>query len=148
MNSLRDYNLWLCGIVIAYIAVILFFSSGRNSVSRTAPLFVRAFEPLFLRADSKRIVRSYIVIRKLFHLTAYAILALLTSATFYNSGFSGIERNWHIYSFAVVLCVAATDETLQYFNPDRVGSVQDVILDCIGGLGAIVVFWIVAGPLS
>lgn len=148
MTSLRDYSYWLFAIVIVYIVVIIFFSSGRNSVSRTAPIFVRALEPLFPHAASMKIVRLYIVIRKGFHIATYALLALLASTAFYNSGIVWIEQNWQIYSFVVVVCVASADETLQYFDPDRVGSVRDVLLDCVGGLGAIIIFWMVSRSVS
>ncbi len=147
-SNIVNHRYWLFAIVIMYIAVIIFFSSGRNSVIRTAPIFVRALEPLFPHAASMKIVRLYILIRKGFHVATYALLAFLTSAAFYNSGIVWIEQNWQIYSFVVVLCVASADETLQYFAPDRVGSVRDVLLDCVGGLGAIIFFWIFTRSVS
>lgn len=41
---------------------------------------------------------------------------------------------------ALVLTVAAADEIRQSFSSERIGSLSDVILDCAGGLTAILLF--------
>ncbi len=130
--------------LFAWIGVILLLSSGNNSVSRTFPFFVRVLDPMLAKASSPTVARSYIILRKIGHLVGYAILDLLASAAFSRSSAVIVSQYWHVLAFAVTLAVAAADETRQHFDPDRVGSIRDVALDCIGGVASILLFWIMA----
>lgn len=141
MNFLRDENLWLYLPLIVWVGIIVYLSSGVNSISQTATFFVPLLKFLFPRADAGKLKNYHVVVRKIGHLAGYAILALLASAAFYNSSAMWAASFWHVCAFAVVLLVAAADEAKQYFDPRRDGSLRDVALDCIGGLAAIFLFW-------
>jgi VanZ family protein len=53
-----------------------------------------------------------------------------------------LAKFWYLFAFVIVLVVAALDEARQSFYEDRVGSLSDVALDGVGGLTAILLFWI------
>ena len=106
------------------------------------PFSAAVVQPVFSRAGLARLEKYYVVLRKTVHFAGYAILAWLAALAFRNSSFFLVNDYWHVLAFGVTLVVASADEIRQYFDPDRVGSVSDVALDCLGGVAAIFVFWI------
>jgi VanZ family protein len=83
--------------------------------------------------------------RKGAHLTEYAILAMLV--------WRGLRRpvkadtrpwSWRVAGWTVLLVAfyAATDELHQQFVPARYGSVWDVLLDTLGGMGGVLLIWL------
>ncbi len=142
MTFFAEENFWLYAPLIIWIGGIFYFSSNKGSMTRAAPYFVPLLNLLFPRADGEHSKIYYRVARKLCHFFGYAVLALLAAIVFYNSSLPFAARFWHACAFALVLTVAATDEIRQSFSPERVGSLADVILDCAGGLTAIVLFWL------
>ena len=142
MTFFGEENFWLYAPLIIWIGGIFYFSSNKGSMTRAAPYFVPLLNLLFPRADSEHLNIYHRVARKLGHFFGYATLALLASIVFYNSSLILAARFWHIFAFALVLTVAATDEFRQSFSQERVGSLADVALDCAGGLTAIFLFWL------
>lgn len=149
MTFLRDENFWLYLPLIAWIGGIFYLSSNKGSAARTAIYFVPLLKLLFPRCGDARAYHKYhFVVRKLCHFAGYAVLALLTSIAFYNSSLLGAAKFWYVGAFAIVLVVASMDEIRQSFYPDRVGSLSDVALDCLGGLTMILLFQIFATSFS
>lgn len=95
--------------------------------------FLRPLLELVFSSDDT-IYLANVIIRKIAHLTYYAILAGFASFAFIGSPFNWLRKNWFWASFGVVLTIASIDEFNQSLNPTRVGSLTDVLLDCIGGL--------------
>jgi len=147
MEILGNENLWLYLPLIIWIGGIFYLASGRGSIARTAPFLIPVIEFLLPHGNATRLQNYHVVIRKLVHLAGYAILALLASIVFYNSSNIFAAKFWYLCSFAIVFVVASTDEILQSFSNERVGSLADVALDCIGGLVMISLFWILAPNL-
>ena len=144
MDFFGDANLWLYLPLLAWVGVLVYLSSGVNSISQTARFFVPLLELLFPHAGAERFRKYHVIVRKICHLAGYAILALLASIAFYNSLVVWAAKYWHACAFAVVVVVASADEIRQHFDPARDGSLRDVALDCVGGLAAIFLFWIFA----
>jgi VanZ family protein len=143
MDFLGGENLWLYLPLLAWIGVLVYLSSGVNSISQTANFFVPLLGSLFPRVGEGKLRTYHVIIRKIGHVAGYAILALLASVAFYNSAeIAWAAEYWHVCAFSVVLVVASADEARQYFEPARDGSVRDVALDCVGGLAMIFLFWI------
>ena len=139
MSFWEGQSLWLYVLLITWIGGTFYLSSGRGSISRTARYVIPALRFLFPGADARDLKKYHAVFRKLCHLAGYAILGLLASAASYNSSIPTVAQFWPFAAFVTVLVVAALDEIRQSFYPDRVGSVTDVVLDCIGGLTTILV---------
>ena len=114
--------------LILWIGGIFYLSSSKGSVSHTSPYFVPVLNFLFPRADAETLENYYVIVRKICHLLGYAVLALLASVVFYNSSLLSLPKFWYIYAFVIVSVVALTDETIQSFYPNRVGSLSDVVL--------------------
>ena len=144
MTFFRDENFWLYLPLFTWISGIFYLSSSNGSVSHTLPYFVPVLHFLFPRARAESLKNYHVIVRKLCHFFGYAVLALLASIVFYNSSLLYPAGFWYVYAFAVVLIVASADEIRQSFYSERVGSISDVALDCVGGLSMILLFWIFA----
>jgi VanZ family protein len=138
MTDLPEKTDWR-GLIIPYaplilwIGVIAFMSSGQASMSQTSRFIRPLLEFLFPTTPEETLQIYHGYIRKLAHLTEYAILAYWASRAFRNSAKSVLKNNWFGLSFAVVAIVASCDEFNQSFNSARTGSPYDVLIDCFGG---------------
>lgn len=75
-------------------------------------------------------------IRKLAHLTEYAILSILARRAFAEF------RAPSLMAIGLVLLVAAGDELNQSFDPRRTGTPVDVLIDLVGGTIGLGIWWI------
>ena len=66
------------------------------------------------------------------HFIQYAVLGLLISRAVNVSNLSGI-----IYTGCLVTLIGAVDEIIQWFLPNRVGDMRDVIMNSVGGLSGL-----------
>lgn len=134
------YPLWAkiicCMLVPCCIALIFSFSlaSGGESsgLSRAIASFLAGRqlpEGTLLEA----------VIRKLGHLSEYALLGLLMS--FCLRAFKPKPGKHVMWLFAAALVVACVDETIQSFTPGRMPLVTDVLIDITGAALGIAVFF-------
>lgn len=144
MFFFKDENFWLYVPLIAWVGVILFFSSSRGSIASASIYYVPLLKFLFPRDEGRTFKKHHLIVRKLTHFIVYAVLALLATIVFYNTSLLWAAKFWYVHAFAVVLIVAAFDELRQSFYPERVGSLADVALDCAGGLTMIFLFWLFA----
>lgn len=81
-----------------------------------------------------------VTIRKMAHLTEYAILTLLSFRAV-REGRGGFTLRWALIALAITVCVASTDEFLQSFTPTRTSTPWDVALDTVGGTLAMLGMW-------
>lgn len=139
MASRFDNNIW-CGRVFRYapifiwIGVIFFASTTNGSMSETSR-FVRPFLEFVFPGTPESTLKIYhAYIRKFAHLFEYAVLALFASRAFLSSGKQILRKYWYLFTFALILLIAAIDETNQSFNPMRTASFYDVLIDCSGGI--------------
>ena len=103
--------------------------------------FIRPLLHFLFPSAPEEILQTYHgYIRKLAHLTEYAILAFFAARAFVNSSKNLLRNYWFIFAFLVVFAVACIDEFNQSFNAARTGSPYDVALDCAGGVLMILIF--------
>ncbi|HVF29616.1 MAG TPA: VanZ family protein [Pyrinomonadaceae bacterium] len=114
-----------------WIGVIFFLSSSQGSMNQTSRIIRPLLEFLFPTAAPETILFYHGIIRKLAHLTEYAVLGLLACRAF------AFFRHPFVFAVLLVIAVAAIDETNQSFNPLRTGSPVDVLIDVSGGIVAI-----------
>ncbi len=122
-----------------WIVVILFASTTQGAMSNTSRFIRPLLEFLFPNAPEETLILYHGYIRKLAHLSEYAILAFWASRAFWSSSVEFLQRYWFIFSLALVFLVASIDEYNQSFNLLRTGSIYDVWLDVTGGLLMIMV---------
>lgn len=125
-------QLWRFVPLILWVFVIFYTSTGNASMANTSRFLRPLLESLF--SSEETIYFANYLIRKIAHLTNYAILAAFLTYAFLGSPFDWLRKNWFIASFGIVFVIAGVDEIHQSFNPSRIGSVSDVLLDCVGGL--------------
>ena len=117
-----------------WIAVVLFASTSEGAMQNTSR-FIRPFLIfLFPNAPEETIAIYHGFIRKLAHLSEYAILAFWAVRAFSTSSVKILQKYRFMFSFGLVLVVATIDEYNQSFNSLRTGSIYDVLLDASGGL--------------
>jgi VanZ family protein len=116
--------------VVAWAAVISILSSDSFSGDHTATLLQPVFALLLPGAGPETIAAAHAVLRKLAHVTEYAVLALLVFRALAQP-----ERSVLATALgALVLCAvyASLDEFHQSFVPSRGASPVDVVLDTFG----------------
>ncbi|HYY94560.1 MAG TPA: VanZ family protein [Pyrinomonadaceae bacterium] len=129
--------LWRYGPVAAWVCFIFFASTASFSASNTS----RIIRPLLLwlspGISEAAINQVHFLVRKAAHFTEYAVLALLAARAFRSSPRRALSARWWLASFALVACVALSDEYHQSFVPSRTASVYDSLLDMTGGAAAL-----------
>ncbi len=120
--------------LVLWIGVILFLSTSQASMSNTSRFIRPLLEFLFPNAAEETLIIYHGYIRKLAHLTEYAILAFWAFWAFSNSNLKKLRRFWFVFAFLLVLLIASIDETNQSYLASRTGSIYDVLLDVSGGL--------------
>jgi VanZ family protein len=143
-KTMRTYTQWLP--VILWMGVIFMMSSDLGSAEHTS----RILEPLVLwiKPDASReeFELVHFLVRKLGHLSEYAILALLILRAIKRSLNPTPKKvSWQmvIVTLLVAAAYAATDEWHQSFVPGRTAALGDVLIDSSGALAglAAMFFW-------
>lgn len=129
--------------LVLWIGFVLFLSTGQASMSNTSRFVRPLLEFIFPNAPEETLLVYHGYIRKLAHVTEYAILAFWACRAFSSSSQKLLRRFWFIFSFVLVLLVASIDETNQSYIASRTGSIYDVLLDSSGGLAMITIFYFV-----
>ena len=123
------------GAVLVWMGVIFMASTDALSAAHTS----RIIEPVLRWIFGNRLTPAafeeiHFYIRKLGHVTEYAILAVLVANALQRSlpALREPSVGWLAALFAA--CHAAGDEFHQSFVPSRTASVRDVLIDIIGAL--------------
>lgn len=128
--------------LVLWAGLVLFLSTNSASMSNTSR-FVRPFlEFLFPNAPETTLIAYHAFIRKLAHVTEYAILAFWAARAFFNSPSEFLRRFWFVFALLLVALIASIDETNQGYIASRTGSIYDVLLDISGGMAMIIVFYL------
>lgn len=126
--------------LILWAGLVLFLSTGNASMSSTSR-FVRPFlEFIFPNTPGELLDIYHGYIRKIAHVTEYAMLAFWASRAFSTSTVSILRRFWFVFAFLLIALVASVDEFNQSFNVARTSSIYDVLLDISGGTAMILIF--------
>jgi VanZ family protein len=118
---------------VAWMALILWLGSDGGSAEHTGRLILPALRFLFPSASPLQLEALHAAVRKLAHLTEYAILAALWLGAFV--GARGTPRGraaWQ--ACAIAAAWAVIDETVQSTVASRTGSPTDVLIDVAGAL--------------
>ena len=134
--------------VLVWMLVIFSFSTGLGTAEHTIGLLQRLLEVWSPEAAKHftPVQLEYInyAVRKLAHLTEYAILTLLVLRAF-QQGRQRLQWKAVVGALLISIAYAATDELHQSMVPNRTASVRDVLIDSIGGA---VVLAVAAGWFS
>lgn len=131
----RHGRWWRFVPLILWICVIFYSSTGNASMSHTSRFLRPLLEQIF--SSENTIYWANVIIRKIAHLTYYALLGGFSAYALIDAPLNWLKKNWFCLSLIFVYLIATADEYHQSLVPSRVGSVIDVLLDCIGGLAVI-----------
>jgi VanZ family protein len=120
-----------------WLGVVLFLGSADFAVANTAPLILPLLKQLAPGASNAQLHATHMVLRKLAHLTEYALLALLWFWAIVAQVGRPVRAAW--VALAVCLACAVADEAHQAITPARTGSVRDVLIDVSGAAGAVLI---------
>ena len=143
MKLLRFVRYWMPAIV--WMAIIFLGSTDMLSAEHTSRIlapFLRWIDPQISLAALNAIQLG---VRKLGHLTEYAILAMLL----WRALRAGIRWQMKMSILFLVAALgsaifAASDEFHQSFVPSRTGSPNDVMIDICGALAGLAICWMFA----
>ena len=125
-------RLWRYGPLVVWIAFICYASTAAMSAPQTSRVIGPVLRWLFPEITDGQLLAAHVTVRKLAHLTEYAVLALLASRAFLSSSSGFLRRRWLAASLALAVCLALLDELNQWFTPTRGGSLWDSLLDMTG----------------
>lgn len=136
-------------MVIIWMAVIFFFSSqpGAESTktSDSASYQIIGWQNyLFHQKKSEAELKAQIeamglVVRKVAHMSEYALLAVLL--VFYLSCYSFAKKDCLLLAWGITVLYAISDEIHQLFVPGRAGKITDVCIDSVGAaIGVLLLF--------
>ncbi len=127
---------WLPPVV--WMGVILWLGSGDFSATQTGSILGPFLSWLFPLATPAEIAAGHAMVRKVAHLTVYAILALLWYRALAQGPRIGAGRS-ALIALAISLAWAGIDEIRQTLVASRTGTVRDVAIDAAGASAALAV---------
>ena len=115
-----------------WMIVIYNFSSKTSSVSSNESMFITDFiaKLLFENPSEKTLYIIEVIIRKVAHITEFAILSILYCFVFNSFGYNIRTTIWTVM---FVFIYALSDEIHQYFVPGRACRLYDIVIDTVGG---------------
>jgi VanZ family protein len=117
---------------VAWMLLIFAGSSDVLSAEHTSRFIVPFLLWLRPTISYETIATIHLVLRKLGHVTEYAILAALLWRALRGTFTALSRRTISICSFGLAAAFAVSDEFHQTFVPSRTATVHDVFIDCAG----------------
>ena len=124
--------------LVAWLALISIASSDGFSSANTSRIVGPVVHWFFPNITPERLELVHLLIRKLGHLSEYALLGLLATRAFSTSPNRWLRKHWFGVALGLVVVYALLDEYHQSFVPSRTSSISDSFIDMIGGLVAII----------
>jgi VanZ family protein len=137
MNSNNNVKYWFP--VVVWMCFIFWMSTAMFAAQNTSSIIEPILRFLMPTIAHKELEHIHFLIRKLAHLTEYFISGLLLFRAFRSGSEEHHAWRWALYSFLVLVLIAATDEYHQSFVSERTSSIVDVGIDSIGGVLALVI---------
>jgi VanZ family protein len=123
---------------LLWLGLVLFLGAGQFGVKQTQAWIVPMLKFVAPWATPAELHGAHLVLRKLSHLTEYAVLALLWLRACLASRRLTLRTASWVALLVSVTC-AVLDEAHQSMLPSRTGSVADVVLDSLGALMMLIV---------
>lgn len=115
---------------------VSFFSTDRFSLSKTSRFIEPILHYISPDASPESLYAMHVAIRKLGHLTEYAVFAVLTFSI-WAAGEERWRTKWIGYALAMAAMLAVLDEYNQSFTRLRAASPIDSIIDVLGACAAL-----------
>jgi len=119
------------------MAFIFWLSTDQFSGANTGSVLESILQALGLSLSTESLNLIHFLVRKLAHLSGYAILALLLYRAFRGGSETRWYSRWAMAAFAVAAIYALLDEYHQSWTAQRTASVRDSLIDMVGSLIAL-----------
>jgi VanZ family protein len=119
---------------------VLGLGTGVGTSTETSRFIRPLLEFLFPGASAETLSMYHGAIRKFAHVFEYAVLAALAFRAFQQ--IDALRERSVLWVMAFVVLIASADEINQSFDPRRSGTINDVLLDTVGGVFGLVTYWI------
>jgi VanZ family protein len=129
---------------IVWMLLMFFGSTDVLSAEHTSRFIVPFLLWLNPHLPPATIISIHFALRKIGHLTEYAILAGLLWRSLGGTLTGSSKTTIALSTFLLAAVFAASDEYHQAFVPSRTASVHDTAIDCAGALVAVLLCWILA----
>jgi VanZ family protein len=136
LNTRLKY--WLPAIVVAIFISI--FSTHFFSFEQTGHVITPILRWLFPLASHRALYLMHVGIRKLAHVTEFAVFSITVFHGVRGSR-TGWRLDWALYTLLIAVAYAGIDEWHQSFVPMRQARVRDVFIDATGAVLAQVFVW-------
>lgn len=133
----RFLSRWLP--LIGWMGFISFASSAEFSAANTSRIIGPLVLWLFPNTSPASLELIHLCVRKLAHLSEYALMGILAARAFRTSPRTLFQRRWFLISISLIVAYALLDEYHQSFVPSRTASVLDSLIDTVGGFVALIV---------
>jgi len=120
-----------------WLAFVLFLGSAPFAAQETGRFILPVLQLAMPGTSAGQLQAIHMVIRKLAHITEYAVLALLWFKAFDLAGRSA--RTAAGAALSICLACAFADEVHQSTLPTRQGSARDFVIDAFGATAMLVV---------
>lgn len=128
------------GPLILWFSFILYASSEKMSNENTSKVIYPILNWLFSSPSEHTIYFLNVVIRKSAHFIEYAILTFILARALLSSSKKWVNINWFAWSLTIISICALLDEFHQSFEPSRMSSIYDCLIDITGGLTVLLFF--------
>ena len=141
--------------VVIWLAVIFSASADKSSGHRSSRIIGPLVRWLVPDISQKKLDAIVYSVRKVAHMSEYAVLALLLFRALARPGRNAevnlcrtTERSVFpvrsaIFAFLLSVVYAMTDEFHQTFVPSREGQITDVLIDSLGAAAGLFALWLV-----
>ncbi|MEP7270822.1 MAG: VanZ family protein [Acidobacteriota bacterium] len=120
-----------------WMGFIFWLSTDQFSATTTGSTLERLLELIGVALSPGTLIWVHFGLRKLAHLTGYAILALLLFRALRSGSKLRWNFRWAVGAFVILGAYALLDEYHQSFTAHRTGSLIDSVIDMVGGLAAL-----------
>jgi len=143
---MRFLKYWLP--FLAWMAFIFIGSGDVLSANHTSRFIVPFLHWLMPQLSPEALERVHMLIRKLAHVTEYAILAILIwRALFHGTTLDWKPSRFFFAAWIICLFMAGCDEFRQSFVASRGPSVWDVMIDGVGAALGLGIYWLIIKQL-
>jgi len=126
---------------ISWMGLIFLFSTDIGASSNTFHYFESVLRFFFPHITPRAMLLVHQWMRKLAHVTEYAILSYLWFRAF-QQGRDNWSLRWALWALVLSISYALLDEYHQVFVPSRTASFRDVGIDSMGALLTQVYFFV------
>ena len=138
MNPRSLVSAWMP--VLAWMLVIFAASTDLGSAEHTSRFLIPFLHWLHPHISGAAIMKIQFLIRKAAHLTEYAVLAMLLLRALRSGARDAFARQAGLV-LVIAGLYAMTDEFHQTLAPSRTASARDVIIDFLGAMIGLAIYW-------